>query len=316
MINYSDNKNLKKLLNLEIISLESTLEIQKNLNKQLLTFMKNFIGNVDIDIDFSPQNKTFSYINKSSACLTKSNSNIHSLNLLLNYLHKLNALIEKSKNSEKIVPAIEKYNKKFKSSIETIYKNTEIIQKFLFLISSENIESFENSKEKKSGSVASKKKKRKKENVDDIVITSKELELSYLENTLVISDIQGKVLLPYTIETLKDILFNDNSYTSLDDVINKLYTVPLERYKFSSIARFKEAYKLITEKEHGSRFKALSLASELFFNYNLHPAIITACKNLDELDIYLACLEDNELDKFKFFNIKYEIAPTVSTSNI
>ena len=68
---------------------------------------------------------------------------------------------------------------------------------------------------------------------------------------------------------------------------------------------------MITEKEHKSKMKALSLASELFTNYNLHPAIITACKSLDELDIYLACLDDNTLDDFPFFDIKYEIAPKV-----
>jgi hypothetical protein len=43
----------------------------------------------------------------------------------------------------------------------------------------------------------------------------------------------------------------------------------------------------------------------------LHPAIITACKSIDELDIYLSCLEDNQLDDFKIFDIKYEILPKV-----
>ena len=43
----------------------------------------------------------------------------------------------------------------------------------------------------------------------------------------------------------------------------------------------------------------------------LHPAIITACRNLDELDVYLDCLEKNELDDFKIFKIKYELHPLV-----
>lgn len=51
---------------------------------------------------------------------------------------------------------------------------------------------------------------------------------------------------------------------------------------------------------------------ELLFNYNLHPAIISACKNIDELDIYLDYLENNETDKFNCFNIKFEIAPSIS----
>ena len=76
MINYSDKGNVLKMIELETISLESTLDIQKNINKQLLTFMKNYIGNIEIDLDFSPKNKTLYFINKSSACLTKSNTNI------------------------------------------------------------------------------------------------------------------------------------------------------------------------------------------------------------------------------------------------
>jgi len=42
---------------------------------------------------------------------------------------------------------------------------------------------------------------------------------------------------------------------------------------------------------------------------NLHPAVIAACKNLDELDIYLDYLNNNELDKFTIFNIQYDILP-------
>ena len=115
-----------------------------------------------------------------------------------------------------------------------------------------------------------------------------------------------------TIQEISDILKENNKeYSSIDDVIEKLYTRPIKYYRLSAIARFKEAYKLVIEKEHKSKFKALSLASELFSTLNLHPAIITACKSLDELDIYLACLEDNSLNEFPFFEIKYEIAPKV-----
>ena len=65
------------------------------------------------------------------------------------------------------------------------------------------------------------------------------------------------------------------------------------------------------KKENGSIKDAFDLGMELLFNYNLHPAIITACKNLDELDIYLDYLENNETDKFDCFKIVFEIAPIV-----
>ena len=53
------------------------------------------------------------------------------------------------------------------------------------------------------------------------------------------------------------------------------------------------------------------LGIELMFETNLHPAIISACKNLEELDIYLDCLEDNELEKFSCFKIIYKSLPTL-----
>ena len=63
-------------------------------------------------------------------------------------------------------------------------------------------------------------------------------------------------------------------------------------------------------KERASIIKALSLSLELATNSLLNPAIITACKNLDELDIYLDYLDNDELDKFKIFDVKYELYPT------
>lgn len=63
------------------------------------------------------------------------------------------------------------------------------------------------------------------------------------------------------------------------------------------------------EREKDSFSATLDLALELTFKYNLNPAVITACKNLDELDIYLDCLEDMNLDDFKIFKIEYEIPP-------
>jgi hypothetical protein len=136
-------------------------------------------------------------------------------------------------------------------------------------------------------------------------------EYKLIENTLVISEVLGKVILPYTKTEIEDILKKlSGKYVSAEDVIERAYTLPLKYYKASSIARFKEAYKLIKEREHGSTREALDLAFELFSNYNLHPAIITACKNINELDIYLSCLEYNELDDFHFFKIIFHSLPT------
>lgn len=141
--------------------------------------------------------------------------------------------------------------------------------------------------------------------------------VSLNENTLTISETSGLVTLPYKVADLKKALRNEpEKYASLSDVILSQYTVPLRDYRFSAISRFKEAYKLVINKEHGSKKEALSLATELLTNYNLHPAVIAACKNLNELDVYLSCLEFNELEDFHFFKIVYEALPVMVKKKI
>lgn len=134
-----------------------------------------------------------------------------------------------------------------------------------------------------------------------------------LENTLIISEIQGKVILPYTLENLESILSeNKLKYKDINEIIENEFTIPYSNFKNPSFARFREAFHLVKNKEHKSIKEAFDLGMELIFNYNLHPAIISACKNIDELDIYLDYLENNEINKFNCFNVKFEIAPSIN----
>lgn len=298
MINFSNTEDVSNLIELEKIFLMSTLDIQKNFNKQLVMLNKNFMSTVKFSYDVTLNDKDFSYLNESTIILNKSFSNIRILQKLLDLLEKIDICNKNFRIN------IEIYNNTFKESMNFIYTNTEIIEKFIHHTTVNGFITPELLL-----------------NCSNTVIDIKPLPDSesnntdsspYVENTLVISDTKKKVILPYNINKVEDILKNNNKYSSVEDVIDKIYTKPLNYYKFSPISRFKEAYKLITEREKGSKFKALSLAFELFSNYSLHPAIITACKSLDELDIYLACLEENDLDDFKFFNIKYEVPLAVS----
>ena len=136
----------------------------------------------------------------------------------------------------------------------------------------------------------------------------------YKESTLIISEKDQKVYLPFTMNRIYDILQYDNNYSSITEIISKVYTRPLGIYKHAARARFREAYDLIINKEHGTKKQALDLGLELMFNSSLHPAVITACKSLDELDVYLSCLEYNELQDFKFFKVEYDV-PLQNTSN-
>ena len=128
-------------------------------------------------------------------------------------------------------------------------------------------------------------------------------------DTLLISETQSKVVLPYKINDIEKILEKNKKYSTIQDVIDGEYTFPIDKYKNSSKSRFKEAYNLMRKKEKASVFDSLSLATEVIFNSSLNPAVITACNTLDQLDIYLDCLSSNELDKFNYFKVKYEIMP-------
>lgn len=312
MINFSGTENISNLIELEKVSLMSTLDIQKSFNKQILVFMKKFMANIDFSLDIEPTNKAFFYLlNEATSSLNKSNSNINTLNSLLDSLSQINPSDEN---------LIKNYNANFKTSMNSVYENTEIIEKFVHEVTITDFCELPDSCVTSIASVdtispdASVDVNVKDQPATSIVNTPVKAPTSSQlpENTLIISETQKKVILPYNMNKVEDILQKNKRYHSVEEVVNKLYTKPINYYKFSSISRFKEAYKLVKEKEKGSTFKALSLAFELFGNYSLHPAIITACKSLDELDIYLACLEENDLDDFKFFDIKYEVPMAIS----
>lgn len=161
---------------------------------------------------------------------------------------------------------------------------------------------------------ASKRKAKKNSKIHSIFTIDRQkidIELEPHDNhTLIISEKEQKAYLPFFYSEVKAIYENTNThYQTLQDVVNERYIIPLSRFKNSAIARFRESFHLIREKEKGSITQALDLGLELMFRYELNPIIIAACRNLDELDIYLDCLEENELYDFTCFEIKFEVMP-------
>lgn len=166
-----------------------------------------------------------------------------------------------------------------------------------------------NKDKKEKESEVNKANKTNETNIEKIDDTSKKvlyIPNNLKEDTLIISNTE--VILPFNKNDLEEKLKNSN-LTSYKEVINTFYKKSVKSFEPSAISRFREAYSLIINKEHGSKFQAISLGLELSTNYNLHPAIIAACKNLTQLDVYLSCLEYNELSDFHFFDIVYNIPP-------
>jgi len=130
-------------------------------------------------------------------------------------------------------------------------------------------------------------------------------------NILVVSEKDQKAYLPYKYSEIEEIYHSSNQYQSIEDVIHDLYILPLSRFKNSVFSRFRETLNLVIHKEKGSMINALDLALELMFKYELNPIIIAACRNLNELDIYLDCLEEKELFDFRCFEIRFEVTPDI-----
>ena len=131
-------------------------------------------------------------------------------------------------------------------------------------------------------------------------------------DTLLISEKLGKVILPYKAEEVLDIFNNGNGkYSSLGEVIEEKFTRKFSDFKNQYISRYKETLKLTREREKFSLSDSIILATEIMYKKYLHPAIIAACRTLDELDVYIDCLDKNELEDFKIFKIKYELYPMV-----
>ena len=129
-------------------------------------------------------------------------------------------------------------------------------------------------------------------------------------NSLIISEKDGLVYLPFKVEDLKkEYIEKHKKYKGLIDLINHEYILPINKYKNTVTSRFKEAYSLMVNKEKESALSGLELGLEVAFNYSLHPAVISACKSLDELDEYLDALDAKDMSNFKRFKVEFEVLP-------
>ncbi len=294
MIKFSNEQNLAQAIESDLQIINSYLLMQNVLAEQLSLFINNKTNKINLDV---------AIIN-----LNRLKQNISLLNNLLDVLENLKQTRDYLTN-EGLKTYIVDYNSLFSNNITVVFSYTSNIEKFINELSLEintidKNESCSNLFSNINSSIASTN------------IVSEASYHSLLNNTLVISETKKQVILPFNLENI-ELYYKNNleKYSSIDDVINKYYTFPISHFKPYSISRFKEAYKLVRKRAKGSHLNALSLAFEMFANYNLHPAIIASCKSLDDLDIYLSCLEDNALDEFRIFNIKYEICPVVSKKN-
>lgn len=128
-------------------------------------------------------------------------------------------------------------------------------------------------------------------------------------DTLLISEKEEKVFLPYTIDELNQYLCSyPQEYKGYEDVIEKEFVLPLDGFvRNQSVSRFKETYHLVRNKEMRSMIEAMKVSSKLMFQYDVNPAVIAACKSKKELNQYMHCIEQNKLEDFSCFKIKFDL---------
>ena len=176
----------------------------------------------------------------------------------------------------------------YKEISSNFIKNSILIETLFLKNSEENSETIENSNEHKSSMESN--------------------------DTLLISETLDTVILPFSNEEVKTILNQDDKdFKSFDEVVVSNFTRPLSDFKIPWVSRFRETMKLAKRCNY-SKLDSITLSLEMMNKRFLHPAIIAACRTLDELDVYLDCLDKNELDQFKIFKIKYVFRPVLLKS--
>ncbi len=161
-----------------------------------------------------------------------------------------------------------------------------------------------------------------KSNIDESFIDKSKIYARFEEkndffeknnDTLLISEKENKVFLPYSMDDVQQYLtaFSDK-YSNARDVIENEFVVPLNYFTaYSFAARFREAYALYRDREGKSAVESFIFAFKTMKIGNLQAAIIAACRNERVFNDYLTHLRRDDLENFHHFKIEYQITPLV-----
>ena len=304
----------ENIINDELDTLNNILNQQRQLKKTLFLYLEKLSESLSNATD---THDTTSLI----SCLETIKKNFENIKENIDKIKELKKYLLDSLKLDFFDPIyFEKYNKDFKSLFNKISEDNIFYYTFMESIlkhmtvnfpdfNSNTIKDISNNIELTPNVVSEKvlDETEIKNKINKLQNNINHENLHLNENVLLVSEKNKNVVLPYSTVEL-EIFFSDHpeKYSSIQDIIDKEYTLPLKYYKHAAISRFKEAFYLARKKSKLSFLKSLSLANEVFFNSNLNPAIITACRNVDELYIYLSCLDYNALDKFNCFKIVYD----------
>lgn len=244
------------LIDEEISNVNTYLDAQKKVNSRFLECLKEFAINLDTDLNAKQFMQTSQKINAFVKMINeKSLSNISSLNGIIANLESMKK--EVSIENQQCIDDINKYNKTLQKTIDRINSNNAELENFI-----KKNEKTDNKETKKTDSLVEEVLSLKEDNTiskKTTVIKTKQagnldiVKIDIIENTLIISESTGTIILPYTIIELQNILEdNKDKYNSYEEIIRDLYVKPVSYYKNFPFSRFREAYRLIRQKELGS----------------------------------------------------------------
>ena len=303
----SDTENLASLIK-EEEKLRDILVIVNNL-QDLVSKSEDKENSKLIDKKLVEAKNKFELINNNIQILQESKQKFDNINnSIIDLLIKMESNNKSETNYETDILELKENISKFSVEFEEIklkvVSNEDIVNNFL---EEEEISTYLNYIELNLNKNAKEEIKEQKNKEVKVNITSSDKNNTILK----ISEKDKKVYLPYSAKELSEYLSRyPDQYTSLEDVIEKEFILPSDFYlKHPVVARFREAYSLIRDRESKSVLDAIKFSVDLMFRYNLNPAIIAACKTQEQLENYLDCLDRNKLDEFSDFEIIFELTP-------
>lgn len=303
----------ENIINNELKNLNNTLDEQRQLKKTLLLYLEKISEGIYNANDPKDDNSLISCLNSIQKSFDNIKKNINEIIDLKKYLEN----ILKSTSNEQY--SFDEYNSKYmklfaKISEDNIfyYSFMESLLKYMEVVFPENLPPIPIFEKDENIIFENKEIFKNDKNVENIENIKEENSYipetetqNLLDKTLLISIENQTAILPYSISELELLFLNNKEmYSSMQEIVDKKFTISLNKFKNASFSRFRETFNL-AKKSKIPFLQTINLANELFFNTNLNPVIIRACKNIDELDIYLSCLENNCLNDFKCFNIIY-----------
>lgn len=279
----------------------------KNLSKNNISPVSNLLE--EVENSFVLVNSNIKSLYELKEFLTDINTKI--INLLISIESHPSSVQTYIKQVDKLKEVISNYSINCSDIKSTIANNDLTLNEFLnsqrFKNISKNIEIESSNIKTNMNSESEKAQIQKNEDLSHL----DSVEDYYNSKILRISEKENKVYLPYTNNEIKSYLTHfPEDYNSPEDVISKEFVLSLDYYiKHPVLSRFRETYSLIRDREGKSILEAIKYSMNLMFTYELSPTIVAACKTQEQLENYLDCLEKNQLDDFKDFEIKFEINP-------